>query len=378
MPGSPGHSIRNIPNAGRSSRSVAATPSSAGMQSVRSDEFTRKISSPPGRRIRAASGSQRSGSAHRQAPYSEIARSKAASRHGTSSASAWSSGNSRPCWRWSRRAVESWVIDASMPTTRAPRRASQADTYAVPHPSSTTSLSARSVGRTPSCDSGTLQTPQAGSSRAQDRSPPATCSLALHVPAGAVAAHVLARLTVARHGEHLTTGSASELSRPRHTEVGVALGLEPGIRVGHQIGARAAEHDLEVRGLEAHVLEAVNDARRCGDTVPAPEHRLLAAPGPVLEEDLHLAVEDEEHLLDLVGVGRVTLTRRHEHDAQGELLGGNRSRVALAGGAGADVPVLGAPVALDAGIGERVPVGQAVHEAGHAGAQELIEHRHVR
>ena len=44
-----------------------------------------------------ASGTQHAGSAHRHAPYSEKARSKLASGHGTRSALPWMSGNSSPC-----------------------------------------------------------------------------------------------------------------------------------------------------------------------------------------------------------------------------------------------------------------------------------------
>ena len=43
------------------------------------NELMRKTSRPPGRSRRAASGTQRCGSAHRHAPYSEMARSKLAS-----------------------------------------------------------------------------------------------------------------------------------------------------------------------------------------------------------------------------------------------------------------------------------------------------------
>src|SRR5213594_1949841 len=145
-------------------------------------------------------------------------------------------------------------------------------------------------------------------------------------------------------------------SPARPAEVGVALGLESGVRVAHEVRPRAPEHDLEIGRLESDVLEPMDDAGRRRDTIPAPEHGLLAAAGTVLEEDLHLAVEDEEHLLDLVRVRGVALALRHEHDAQRELLGGNGAHVGLAGGAGADVPMLGPPVALDASVGERVPV----------------------
>ena len=72
----------------------------------------------------------------------------------------------------------------------------------------------------------------------------------------------------------------------------------------------------------------------------------------------------------------IALTRRDEHDAERELPGGNRTRVGLAGGAAADVAVLSPPVALDPRVGEGVPVRLPVHEAGHAGFQELVERRH--
>ncbi len=69
-----GHSKRPIPNWGRCSAPSPARVSR--MQRTTSTEFVRKISSPPGRRSRAASGIQRSGSHHSEAPYSETARSK--------------------------------------------------------------------------------------------------------------------------------------------------------------------------------------------------------------------------------------------------------------------------------------------------------------
>ena len=58
-------------------------------------------------------------------------------------------GNSMPVSRWSRRAVSSCAGVTSIPTGRAPRRASHEEKYAVPHPSSTTSRPATSP-RTPS------------------------------------------------------------------------------------------------------------------------------------------------------------------------------------------------------------------------------------
>jgi len=131
---SSGHSKRCIPKYGRTSRSVAGTPSSSAAQSMRSVEFPRKTSLPPGRRRRAASGIQRYGS-HQiaaqysiAAPYSEIAGSKLASGRGASSAFPKMSGNSSPNSAWNRRAFCSCFGELSIPTGRAPRRASHAET----------------------------------------------------------------------------------------------------------------------------------------------------------------------------------------------------------------------------------------------------------
>ena len=63
-----------------------------------------------------------------------------------------------------------------MPTGRAPRRASQAETYAVPQPSSIVSCPATS-GRIRASDSGMPQMPQCGSA-CQSRRPDAAYSLA--------------------------------------------------------------------------------------------------------------------------------------------------------------------------------------------------------
>ena len=100
------------------------------------------------------------------APYSETARSKLSDGSGTSSALASISGNSMPNSAWQRRAVASCAGVTSTPTGRAPRRASQAETYAVPQPSSITSRPATSPSE-PSDDSGTPKTPQVISAAAQ-------------------------------------------------------------------------------------------------------------------------------------------------------------------------------------------------------------------
>src|SRR5262249_29439399 len=59
--------------------------------------------------------------------------------------------------------------------------------------------------------------------------------------------------------------------------------------------------------------------------------------------------------------------------AEREMLGGDHAGVGLAGSPAADEAVLRPPVAVDPRIGERVPVGPAIDEAGHATAEQVIE-----
>src|SRR5207253_4292257 len=132
----------------------------SGMQIIVSVELRTDPSLPFDRSSRADSGIHAYGSHQIDAPYSEMAGSNAAP--GRPVASAFASTSSRPSLylMFSRRAVSSWAAVMSTPTTRrAPRRFSQAATYAVPQPSSTTSLP-RTSGRTPSLLSGVFQTPQ--------------------------------------------------------------------------------------------------------------------------------------------------------------------------------------------------------------------------
>ena len=150
-------------------------------------------------------------------------------------------------------------------------------------------------------------------------------------------------------------------------------GLQVAVGVRHQVGPGLAEHHLQVRGLEAHVGEAVDDVGRARHTVPRPEHGLGAMPGAVLEEDGDLALQDEEDLLHLVGVRGVALAGRDEHHRQREVLGRDDRGVGLAGGAGADEAVLGAPEALHARVGEGVPVGAPIGEAGHVAGEQLLQ-----
>ena len=131
-------------------------------------ELRRKTRRPPGRSRRAASGIHRCGSAQIDAPYSESDESNDASGKGTSSPVASTSGNSTPVSRCSRRAVSSCAGVGSTPTTRAPRRASQAEKYAVPQPSSTMSSPSTSpedvqlrLGRLPRAPGDVLLRPRA-------------------------------------------------------------------------------------------------------------------------------------------------------------------------------------------------------------------------
>ena len=102
------------------------------------------------------------------------------------------------------------------------------------------------------------------------------------------------------------------------------------------------------------------------------EHGLHLLAGAVLEEDAHLAAQDEEDLFDLVGVGGVALARRHEHDAEREVLGGNVVAIGLAGGAVADEAVLRSTIALDARIGERIPVSCSVQSNVRPAARVVL------
>ena len=72
------------------------------------------------------------------------------------------------------RAVLSCSTELSMPVGRAPRRASQADTYAVPQPSSMTSMLTTSSGRALSSVSGMPKMPQVISFVAHERRPDST------------------------------------------------------------------------------------------------------------------------------------------------------------------------------------------------------------
>src|SRR5437773_3733036 len=146
------------------------------------------------------------------------------------------------------------------------------------------------------------------------------------------------------------------------------------VRVAHQVRPGHADHDLEIHRLEAVVDIAVDHARRTGDAFPGSEPDVDAPPVLVLDERVQVALQDEEDLLDLVGMRRVALARLDIHDAQRERPRRNHTRVAdLARAAGADEPVLGALVAFDPRIGERIPVGLAVAKPGNVLLRDLVQ-----
>jgi len=85
-------------------------------------------------------------------------------------------------------------------------------------------------------------------------------------------------------------------------QMGVAAVVEVFIGVAHRVGAALAEHDLEIDRFEAFVLEAVDHAGRAGDAFPRAEAAPELMPVLVLDEHRQDPLQDEEHLLDLVGV----------------------------------------------------------------------------
>src|SRR5262244_2384457 len=140
-------------------------------------------------------------------------------------------------------------------------------------------------------------------------------------------------------------------------EMGIAALVEVLVGVAHGLRLAASEHDLEVDRLEAVVLIAVDDAGGTRDAFPRPETGGEALAALVLDEDVEIALEHEEALFDLVGVGGIALSRLHIHDRQGEVLRRDDARIAmLAGPARADEAVLRAFVALDLGVFERRPI----------------------
>ena len=144
------------------------------------------------------------------------------------------------------------------------------------------------------------------------------------------------------------------------------------VGVAHEFGLRLAGHDLEIDRLHGVVGVAVDDAGRAGDAVPRAERHLQTPAVFLLEEHRQMPLQHEEHLLDLVRMGRVALARRHVHDAQGERPRRDRRFVGLAAGV-ADEAVLRPPVAVDQRVREGRPVGLAVGEPGDVTGGDLLQ-----
>src|SRR5262249_44378144 len=145
------------------------------------------------------------------------------------------------------------------------------------------------------------------------------------------------------------------------------------IRIAHGFGFAATQQDLEVHGLEAVILIAMDNARRARDAIPSAEARGDALAGFILHEHIEESLQHEEAFFDLVGVGRVALAGMHEHDREGEIAGRNDRRITMfAGAAGTDEAMLRPLVALDLGVLEGGPVGLAVAESAHIAFHDLF------
>src|SRR5579859_5379885 len=147
---------------------------------------------------------------------------------------------------------------------------------------------------------------------------------------------------------------AKSISPPRESlilaglEMRVAAPVQLVVGVPHGLGARLAEHHLEVHRLQALVHVAVDDARRTRDALPRPEPDVDALAALVLDERGEVALQHEEYFLDLVRVRGVALARLDVHDRQGEPARRDDARIPmLARAARADKAVLRPLVALD-------------------------------
>src|SRR6516165_3797103 len=178
-------------------------------------------------------------------------------------------------------------------------------------------------------------------------------------------------------GKKGANGAHRPASTSNRLEMGVSVFVELVVRVAHGLRLAAAEHYLEVDRPKAVVLIAMNDAGRTGDALPGAEPGSEALAGLVLDETVEEALQDEEHLLDLVGMRSVALPGLYIHDREREILGRDDGRVAvLAGAAGTDEAMLGTLVALDLGILEGRPVRLLLAEAADELLHDLFD-RHA-
>jgi hypothetical protein len=149
-----------------------------------------------------------------------------------------------------------------------------------------------------------------------------------------------------------TTCSTSDRPQMR-----IAPLIEFFVGITHRLWLAAAEHDLEVDRLQAVILVPMDDAGRARYAFPRTQPLGDTLARLVLDEYVEMTLQNEENLLDLMGMSRVTLARRHKHDRKGEVLGRNGVGIAvLAGAASTDKAVLRPPEALDLGVFKRRPV----------------------
>ena len=162
---SPGHSTRCMPNAGRSSRSPAATPSCSGMQSISSERVDQENEPPAGAQQARRLGDPAVGIRPQAGAVLGDGEVEAGIAVGHRLGVAVQQRERRPRARPAGGAR--WPAaprSCRCRPTRAPRRASHDETYAVPQPSSIASWPSRSSGSMPTSASGTPQMPHVGSS----------------------------------------------------------------------------------------------------------------------------------------------------------------------------------------------------------------------
>src|SRR5262245_17695785 len=157
-------------------------------------------------------------------------------------------------------------------------------------------------------------------------------------------------------------------------EMRVAVLVELVVGIAHRFRLASTQHHLHVDRFETIVLITVNHTSRTRYAFPRTEPRGQTLAGFVLDEHVHVALEDEEDLLDLVGVRRVALAGRHEHDGKRKILGRNDGRIAvLSRTTGADKAVLRALVAFDLRVLQGGPIGPAVAEAPDKSLHDLLD-----
>src|SRR3954470_23320409 len=105
------------------------------------------------------------------------------------------------------------------------------------------------------------------------------------------------------------------------------------VGIAHRVGLAAAEHDLEIDGLEAGILIAMDHAGRAGDAFPGAEPGGEAPARLILDEDIEEALQHEKTFLDLMGVRGVSLAGLDIHDREGEIAGRNDGWIAMLAGA---------------------------------------------